>query len=123
MFAILAKHPGFVVALAAMLVMIVASAFAADNERAQTWLRRFVWYRRLLALGPAQLRFRGLVTLGAGVCCFAALLTLLLLVPDHSPLRGWLTSWGTLALGSLSVATITAGAALLERAAQLDGWR
>ncbi|KIG17429.1 hypothetical protein DB30_03348 [Enhygromyxa salina] len=102
--------------MALVFVLLIGSALAFDTEFAQAQLRRHLWYRRFELLPPAELRFRGMVALGVGLCTFAALLTLELLAPGAGP-------WPALALGILAVVTVTLGAALLERAAHRDGWR
>ncbi|PRP90678.1 hypothetical protein ENSA5_62560 [Enhygromyxa salina] len=111
-----ANTAGALIALAVVFVVLVGATLALESEQAQAHLAGFAWYQRFELLRPADLRFRGLVSLGVGLCSFAALLTLKLFVPDVS-------AWSALALASLSVVAITLGAAFLERAAHLDGYR
>jgi hypothetical protein len=116
MFGFLATSTGALLALGLLFLLLVGGTLALESEQTRALLRRFAWYRRFELLPPAELRFRGLVALGAGVCSFAALLTLKLFVPEVGV-------WSALALGMLCVVAITLGAALLERAAHLDGLR
>lgn len=100
-----------------VLVLLFATFIGAlglfGTERGLALLRRQAWFRRFEMLPPSELRFRGMVSLGFGICCFAAILTLKLFVPEASV-------GAALALGIISVVAITMGAALLERAAHLD---
>lgn len=116
MLGLLASTTGALIALALVFSILIGGALALDNPQVQAQLRRMPWYQRFEALQPADLRFRGLVCLGLGLCSFAALLTLKLFVPEVSV-------WSALALGTLAVVTVTLGAAFLERAAALEGWR
>jgi hypothetical protein len=67
------------------------------------------WFHRFVQLPQSELRHRGMIAIGVGVCCFAALLTLKIFAPV--PL------WVALFFASAAVASITLGAVLLERAA------
>lgn len=116
MLGILANSTGALIVLGLVFVLLIGGALALDTEIAQTQLRRYIWYRRFEVLNPAELRFRGMASLGLGLCSFAALLTLELLVPNVG-------LWSALMLGILSVVAVTLGAALLERAAQREGLR
>jgi hypothetical protein len=116
MLGILANSSSALIVLALVFVVLIGGALALDTEIARTQLRRYLWYRRFELLPPAELRFRGMVSLGVGLCTFAALLTLELLMPAVG-------LWPALALGIGAVVAVTLGAALLERAAQRDGWR
>lgn len=116
MLGILANTTGALIALGLLFVILIGGALALETDGARAMLQRFAWYQRFEILGPAELRMRGLVSLGFGICSFAALLTLKLFVPDVGV-------WSALALGMLSVIAVTLGAALLERAAYLDGMR
>ena len=116
MIGILANTSAALIALAVVFLTLVGGALALDNPQVQAQLRRLPWYQRFEMLPPHELRFRGLVSLGLGLCSFAALLTLKLFVPQVGV-------WSALALGTLCVVAITLGAAFLERAAALEGWR
>ena len=116
MLGILANTGAALAVLALVFLLLIGVALALESDLAQTELRRFAWYRRFELLSPADLRFRGLVSLGIGLCSFAALLTLELFVPEVSV-------WPALALGISAVIVVTLGAALLERAAHLEGLR
>ena len=115
MFGLLALPLGSLVALALLFLVLVGAALALENPRAKANLRRMAWYRRFELLPPAELRFRGMVSLGVGVCCFAALLTLKLFAP--------VSAWAATLLGLACVTAVTFGAAMLERAATMQGWR
>jgi voltage-gated potassium channel Kch len=103
---------GLLIGLALVVATIFSAAMVVDTDRGRAQLRRFAWFRRFELLPPAELRYRGMVMLGAGICCFAALLTLGLLGPVS---RG-----SALVMGIATVFAITLGAALLERAANLE---
>ena len=113
MLGILATTTGALVVLALLFATLVAGVVALESERGLAWLRRQAWFRRFEMLPPPELRYRGLVSLGFGICSFAAILTLKLLIPDVGV-------WTALALGIICVVAITMGAALLERAAHID---
>lgn len=114
MLALLIQSATSVLLLALVFGVLIGAVFVLDNAEVRRLLRRQPvvgpWFLRFEAMSPAQLRFAGMVALGSGVCSFAALLTLRLLFPGAN---GSLA----LALGVLTVAFITGGAALLERAA------
>jgi hypothetical protein len=99
--------------LGLLFATLVGAAVTLESERGLALLRRQAWFRRFEQLGPAELRYRGLVSLGFGLCSFAAILTLKLLVPELGVGAG-------LTLAIIAVVAITMGAALLERAAHLD---
>lgn len=109
-----------VVSFALLFVLIVAVALSFETNRAQLHLRRYAWYRHLELLEPPELRFRGMVAMGLGVCSFAAMLTLELVLRG-TPLHDLLSPWFTLGLGMSAVLSLTLGAAFMERAALLDG--
>jgi hypothetical protein len=71
--------------------------------------RLIAWFNRFTQLPPSELRHRGMIAVGVGVCCFAALLTLKLFAP--------VPMWCALIFGIGAVVSITLGAVLLERAA------
>ncbi len=98
--------------LALIFTLLLAAALGLESERGRAFLRRFVWFRRFELLAPSELRYRGMISLGFGVCCFAALLTLKLFAPV--PL------WSALTLATMAIIAVTLGAALLERAAGLE---
>ena len=116
MFGLLASSTGPLLALGLLFLLLVGGTLALESDQVRALLRRYAWYRRFELLPPSELRFRGLVSLGTGVCCFAALLTLKLFVPEVGV-------WSALALGMFCVVAVTLGAALLERAAYLEGLR
>ncbi|MFO7566685.1 MAG: hypothetical protein R6X02_28840 [Enhygromyxa sp.] len=97
---------------ALVVAITIAATLIVDTERGRDLLRRFSWFRRFELLPPSELRYRGMIALGTGVCCFAALLTLALLEP--------VSRWPALSLGIAAVVWVTLGAALLERAANLE---
>jgi hypothetical protein len=99
--------------LGLLFAALVGAALMLESERGLALLRRQAWFRRFEQLSPAELRYRGLVSLGFGLCSFAAILTLKLLVPELGVGAG-------LTLAIIAVVAITMGAALLERAAHLD---
>ena len=99
--------------LALVFLVLVGAVIILDTPAAKRYLRQQAWYRRFEQLPPRELRFRGLVSIGVGMCSFATLLTLKLLFPATS----WITA---LSFGILTVVAVTLGAALLERAAMLD---
>jgi hypothetical protein len=105
----LASTALFVAVLALLLLVLAGLALGLESSEGRAFLRRFAWVRRFERLHPTDLRFRGLLTLGVGVCCFAALLTLRLFAP--------VPPWTAVTLATLAVVAITLGAALLERAA------
>jgi hypothetical protein len=113
MLGILVTSTAALLVLGLLFATLVGAVLALENERALALLRRQAWFRHLELLPPTELRNRGIVSLGFGVCSFAAILTLKLLVPESS-------AWAALALGVMCVVAITMGAALLERAAHLD---
>ena len=116
MIGILANTSAALIALAVVFLSLVGGALALENPQVQARLRRLAWYQRFEMLQPHELRYRGLVSLGLGLCSFAALLTLKLFVPEVSV-------WSALTLGTLCVVAVTLGAAFLERDAALEGWR
>lgn len=93
-----------------VITALIVSVIGLESEQTRAYLRRQPWFRRFEQLGPSELRFRGMVSLGVGLCLFGALLSLRLW-PDVG-------LWPALALGVLSIVAITLGAALLERAEQ-----
>ncbi|WP_146158427.1 hypothetical protein [Enhygromyxa salina] len=107
----MADSTSALIVLALVFVVLIGSALAFDTEIAQSQLRRYLWYRRFELLPASELRFRGMIAIGVGLCTFAALLTLELLAPGVG-------TWAALMLGILAVVAITLGAALLERAGQ-----
>lgn len=111
MIAIFAFNTGVFLSLALLLVLLVGAALSLESEQGRELWRGFRWFRQLEQLRPADLHLRGLVSLGVGICCFAALLTLKLFAP--------IPAWSVLLLGALTVLAITIGAAFLERAARL----
>ena len=113
MLGILATSTAALLVLGLLFATLVMAMLALENERGLALLRRQAWFRHLEMLRPPELRYRGLVSIGFGVCSFAAILTLKLLMPESS-------MWPALALGVMCVVAITMGAALLERAAHLD---
>ena len=113
MFALLGLDPAVLLSLALVFVLLVGATLALDSPRGRAQLRRFVWFRRFELLPPAELRHRGLIAVGFGVCCFAAVLTLRLFPP--------VGVWSAVGLASLAVIGVTLGAAMLERAGQLEG--
>jgi hypothetical protein len=112
MIGLLVQSTASLIALALVFALLVAAVFAVENDTVRAWLQQQDWFRRFEALPTHELQFRGMVSLGCGVCCFAALLTLRLLFPDTQ-------AWAALALALASVMAITIGAALLERAGRL----
>jgi hypothetical protein len=113
MLGILATTTTALLVLALLFATLLGAVLALESERGLALLRRQAWFRRIEMQSPAELRYHGLVSLGFGLCSFAAILTLKLLMPG-------LGIWAGLALGVISVVAITMGAALLERAAHLD---
>jgi hypothetical protein len=113
MLGIFATTTAALIVLALLFATLLGAVLALESEQGLALLRRQAWFRHLELLSPAELRYRGLVSLGFGLCAFAAILTLKLLVPE-------LGMWAALALALISVVSITMGAALLERAAHLD---
>ncbi|NVB41435.1 hypothetical protein G6O69_26590 [Pseudenhygromyxa sp. WMMC2535] len=111
-----------VLIFAGIFVLIVAAALSLERPRVQAALARVPQYRRLQLLGPGELRYRGMVSLGLGLCSLAAMLTVELLLAD-TPVHAWLSPWGSISLGLIAVVATTIGAAFLERAAHLDGLR
>lgn len=99
--------------LGLLFATLLGAALALESESGLALLRRQAWFRRFEQLRPAELRYRGFISLGFGLCSFAAILTLNLLVPDFGVSAG-------LSLAVIAVVAITMGAALLERAAHLD---
>jgi hypothetical protein len=99
--------------LGLLFAALLGAVLTLESEQGLALLRRQAWFRRFEQLSPAELRYRGLVSLGFGLCSFAAILTLKLLVPEFGVGAG-------LSLGMIAVVAITMGAALLERAAHLD---
>lgn len=95
--------------LGLLFAALVGAALTLESERGLALLRQQAWFRRFEQLSPPELRYRGLVSLGFGLCSFAAILTLKLLVPDFGAGVG-------LSLAVIAVVAITMGAALLERA-------
>lgn len=112
MIAIFASNTAVLLGAAVVFALLIAAVIGLDSERGRALMRRFVWFRRLELLSPSELRYRGLISVGFGICCFAALLTLKLFEPV--PL------WSALTLGLMAVVAVTLGAAFLERAAMLD---
>ena len=115
MFGLLALPLGSLITLALLFLVLIGVALAMENPQVKGSLRRTEWFRRFEALPPSELRFRGMVSLGVGVCCFAALLTLKLFAP--------VSAWAATLLGVACVCAVTLGAALLERAASIQGLR
>jgi hypothetical protein len=113
MLALLATTTTALFVLGLLFAALVGAALTLESERGLALLRRQAWFRRFEQLGPAELRYRGMVSLGFGLCSFAAILTLKLLVPEFGVGAG-------LTLAIIAVVAITMGAALLERAAHLD---
>jgi membrane protein implicated in regulation of membrane protease activity len=72
-----------------------------------TWLRRFADLERL---PQSELHHRGMLVLGFGICCFAALLTLQLF---DANLR-----WLGLTFAVMAVASVTLAAVLFEAASR-----
>lgn len=99
--------------LGLLFATMVGAVLALENDSTLALLRRQAWFRRFEQIGPAELRYRGLISLGFGLCSFAAILTLKLLMPEFGVGAG-------LSLAVIAVVAITMGAALLERAAHLD---
>jgi hypothetical protein len=99
--------------LGLLFATLVGVTLTLESERGLALLRRQAWYRRFEQIGPAELRYRGFISIGLGLCSFAAILTLKLLVPQFGVGAG-------LSLAVIAVVAITMGAALLERAAHLD---
>lgn len=91
------------VALVLLVAVLIAIAVALESERGRMLLRRFAWFRRLEQLSAEQLRDLAMITLGVGVCCFAALLTLQLFAPAPR----WLGV--TLAFATVLFVTVAAG--------------
>ena len=116
MIGLLASSTGALLTLAVVFALLVGAVVALESVEVQRWLRRFPWFRRFEQLNPAELRYRGMVSLGLGICSFAALLTMRLVFPTTGV-------WPALAFGVFTVVSVTVGAALLERAAHLDGYR
>lgn len=120
MIAIFGLSTTILVGLALLFLLFVSAALASKTqsgrELQQRALRSAVgWLRHLKALRPSDLRFRGMVSLGLGICSFAALVTLKLFAP--------VPFWSALTLAALTVGLIILGAAFLERAAELEGER
>jgi hypothetical protein len=101
---------GLVLLFLLLFLLLFGAALSLESEQGRELWRGFRWFRQLEQLRPAELHFRGMVSLGAGICCFAALLTLKLFAP--------IPAWSALLLGALTVLAITIGAAFLERAAR-----
>lgn len=116
MLGLLATTTAALIVLALLFALLVAAGLVLESERGLAYLRRQLWFRRFEMLPPSELRHRGLISLGFGICSFAAILTLKLLAPATGV-------WTALALGVMTVIAITLGAALLERAAGLEGDR
>jgi hypothetical protein len=112
MIVLLGLDPTVLLGLALIFALLVGAALVLDSERGRALLRRSPWFRRFESLPPTELRHHGLITLGFGVCCFAALVTLKLFGP--------VSSRSALILATLAVASITLGAALMERASALE---
>jgi len=110
MIAIFALHAGVLVGIALLFVLLVGVVIAFESDQGRVLLGRLRWFRRLEQMHPAELRFHGMISLGVGICGFAALLTLKLLAS--------VPAWTALALGTFTVLAVTLGAALLERAAK-----
>ena len=108
MIAIFAHDVAVLIGLVLVVALVIAVALAFENDQLRVRLRRFAWFRRLELLPPSELRYRGMVSLGVGICCFAALMTLQLFQP--------VPTWTALTLGIMAVLAVTLGAALLERA-------
>lgn len=121
LFALLARSTAILL-FAALFLVLVGLALTFESARGLAWLRRHAWFRRFETLPPRELRYRGMVSLGLGLCCFAAMLTVELILPG-TPVHRWFSPWGSIGLGVIAVAAITLGAAFLERAASLEGWR
>jgi hypothetical protein len=113
MLGILVTTTAALLVLVLLFATLVGAVLMLESEHGLALLRRQAWFRRFEQLPPSELRYRGLTSLGFGLCSFAAILTLRLLVPEVGV-------WTGLALGVISVVAITMGAALLERAAHLD---
>ncbi len=113
MLGLLATSTAALVVLALLFATLAAGVLALDSDRGMALLRRQAWYRRFEMLPPTELRYRGLISLGFGICSFAAILTLKLVIPETGV-------WTAMTLGTISVVAITMGAALLERAEHLD---
>ncbi len=111
MIALLGHNPAIVIGLALLFALLVAVAVGLESDRGRALLRRSAWFRRLELLNASELRYRGLISLGFGICCFGALLTLKLFEP--------VSLWSALTLGIMAVVSVTLGAAFLERAAGL----
>ena len=116
MLGLLANTTGALIALALVFTLLIGAVLAIDHPEVKRVLCQLEPYRRFERLAPVELRFRGMVSLGIGMCSFAMLLTLKLILPDMSV-------GAALSFGVLTVVAVTVGAALLERAAHLDGWR
>ena len=116
MIGLLASSTGALLTLAVVFALLVGAVIALESPEVQRWLRRYPGFRRFEQLSPAELRYRGMLSLGLGICGFAALVTLRLLFPATGV-------WTALAFGLFTVVAVTVGAALLERAAHLDGHR
>jgi hypothetical protein len=112
MIVLLGLDPAVLIALALVFALLVGAAILLDSERGRSLLRRSPWFRRFELLPPSELRHRGLIALGFGVCCFAALVTLKLFDP--------VSRWTAVTVATLAVASITFGAALMERAGTLE---
>src|SRR5690242_11889860 len=113
MLGLLATTTAALFVLALLFATLVGAVVLLESDRGLAMLRRQAWFRQFEMLPPSELRHRGLISLGFGLCCFAAILTLKLLAPATGV-------WTALALGTICVIAITMGAALLERAAHLD---
>ncbi|GEM_PF-2990081 len=109
---------GIVMLFAGLVVIIAAAGLLLGSPQTQATLRRAPWYQRFEALDQRELHFYGTVALGTGVCSFAGMLTLELLLAG-TPLHGWLSPWFSLTLGMGSVLATTIGATLMERAASV----
>lgn len=109
MIAIFGVSPTQLIGLALLFASLIGAVLALDTARGRELLRRFAWFRRFELLGPSELRYRGMIMLGLGVCCFAALVTLRLFDP--------VSPWPALALSIAAVVAITLGAVFFERAA------
>lgn len=113
MLGLLATTTGALLVLGLLFAALIGVALTLESERGLALLRRRAWFRRFEQLSPAELRYRGMISLGFGLCSFAAILTLKLLVPEFGV-------WGGLSLAVIAVVAITMGAALLERAGLLS---
>ena len=92
-----------IIALALLFGLLIFAAIGFETGRARPLLRNFAWFRRLEQLPAHELRHRGTIALGLGICCFAALLTLQLF---GAPPR-WLVMM--LAVATVMLVTLAAG--------------